>query len=234
MIADIKKQIGKAEAALRAVGKSAQTDMASDALNHVAYYGRQMVKTHIKSVFDNPIPRTINSVIVGTATPAKPEARVFINDRENKGVSPAKYLRTEATGGDRADKRVERALKIAGILGQDQQTYGVDTDSYGNLSGGKITQMLSALNIGNVPDGKAKTKVKWRIARRKADGKPFGIFQMKGVHSKLFMVFTKKQTYKNRFKFYDVVKAAWNQKIKEAWAKAWARHVTKTLAPYAR
>lgn len=231
MFSNVRQDIKKAEASLKALGDKASTDMAADALNHCAYFARQQVRLHIKNVFDKPIPRTVNSVIVGTATNARPEARVFINDAVHKGVSPAKYLRTEATGGSRPDKRVERALKIAGILGPDQQTVGIDTDAYGNLSGGKITQMLSALQAHPTgSDSKDERKrTAWAIARRKSDGKPFGIFRMVGVHHKLFMVFTRKQTYTDRFNFYEVVAQAWKDKIKAAWAKSWAKHVGRAV-----
>jgi hypothetical protein len=229
----LKKQIDAAQAVLSNLDKTANSDMASDTLNHVAFFTRLQLQAHIKKVFDNPIPRTVASPLVKQATPNNPQAKVFINDNINKGVSPAKYLRTEVTGAGRPDKRVERALKVAGVLGDAQQVRGVTVDKYGNMSGGKITQMLHA--IGAAPGGyESKDKFKkskWKVARRKADGKPFGIFNMQ-AGARLFMVFTKKQTYKERFKFFDVVQDSWNKKIKEAWAKAWARHVGKVIPKY--
>jgi len=236
----ILKEVKAAELAIQAIGDSAQTDMAADAVNHMAFYARTQVIAHMKGIFDRPTPRTLRSIYIKPlATAQKPEAKVYVNDDRNKGASPAQWLRAEEAGGSRRDKRSEIGLKAAGILAADQQTIAVKgaMDNYGNLSGGKIKQMLSALQAGNdgYQDSKDEAKkAKWRIARRRSDGKPFGIFEMKGVHSKLFMVFTRQQQYKSRFKFFDVVQAAWNSKIKEAWAKAFARHVAKSIPAYMR
>ena len=234
----ISVEIKKAEAVLKHIGERAESDMASDAVNHVAFYTRLQLRKHMGDVFDKPTSRTMNSIwIKPLATPAKPEAIVKVNDDVSKGNSPAQWLRTQETGGNRNDKRMERALKIAGILSETQQVKGIAVDAYGNLSGGKVKQMLSALQAGNdaTQDSKdAAKRAKWRIARRKSDGKPFGIFQMQGVHSKLFLIFTRQQQYKPRFKFFEVVQESWNEKIKEAWAKAWSRHVWKSIPAYMR
>lgn len=235
MFAQVQQKIKAAEATLKAIGKSAQTDMAADAVNHTVFYSRLQVITHMKNIFDRPTPRTLNSIFIKPlATAQKPEAKIFVNDDLSKGTSPAQWLRAEASGNTRRDKRMERALKIAGILESSQQVmgYGKSLDKYGNLPGGQVKQMLSALQAGNdaTQDSKDPRKqAKWKIARRRADGKPFGIFRMKGQKNELFMIFTRQQLYKPRFKFFDVVQRSWNEKIKDAWLKAWAVHVAKTI-----
>lgn len=228
----IRKTIKETEGRLKAIGDNATTDIASDALNDVMFYGRTKVKQHVKDVFDRPTPRTLNSILYSMATAQKPEAKVFINENRSKtGVSPAQWLTIQEAGGGRKDKRIETWLKDAGVLADDQQVVPVEQDNFGNMRGGQVQKMLSALQAGDPWQWSKdeKKKAGWRVARR-ADGKPFGIFRMQGVHSKLFLIFTRKHTYQRKFKFREVLQEAWNKKIEGAYAKAWAKHIKKSLA----
>jgi hypothetical protein len=231
------KGVGQIAAVLNKLEKTANSDMASDCLNHVAAFTRLQLRQHMKDVFDKPISRTLNSIFIKFATPNMPESKIYVDDRENKGASPAKYLRAQEAGRHRNDKRVENALNAAGILPEGMQIVGKQVDAYGNMKGSLLTQMLSALQAN--PDGfqDSKDPAKrgaWAVARRKSDGQPFGIFRMQGVHKKLFMIFSKKQTYGQKFKFFEVVQDSWNKKIKDAWAKSWARHVSKVIPMYSK
>lgn len=216
--ASVKKSIDAASAVLKKIGDKASSDMASDTINHVAYYARNNVKSHIKSVFTKPIARTVNSTFLKLATPNKPDAKIYIDDQPRGGIAPEKYLQAQAKGQARSTKRIESALKIAGILPAGKQIRGIDLDSAGNLSGARVKRMLNSINA---PSDKSK----WRVARRKKDGRPFGIFD----GNKLFLVFTNTQRYQSRFKFFEVVKESWEKKIKEAWAKAWAKHTAAVI-----
>lgn len=232
-VLNIRQRIKETEARLKTIGDNATSDIASDALNDVMFYGRAKVKQHMKDVFDKPTPRTLNSILYRMATAQNPEAKLWINDDTTKGASPAQWLAVQEAGGVRKDKRVENWLQNARILKDNEQVYAMQPDSRGNMKGGDVTKMLSALQAGD-PWQWSRDKAKqsgFRIARRKVDGMPFGIFKMQGVHSKLFLLFTRKQTYRKRFKFREVLQEAWNKKIDGAYAKAWAKHVQKSLRP---
>ena len=52
-----------------------------------------------------------------------------------------------------------------------------------------------------------------KVTIESTDGKPFGIFRMQGVHSKLFLIFTRKHKYERKFKFREVLQAGEEQNI---------------------
>ncbi|MEJ0047267.1 MAG: hypothetical protein WDN04_14980 [Rhodospirillales bacterium] len=105
---------------------------------------------------------------------------MFINDYLAGGVSPAKYLRTEEMGGERAQKRFERGLSTRGLLsGGQEATPGpaAELDGQGQLSGGGITRLLSRVGAlsevgysGNATRGSFERGIRAQAAKALGKG----------------------------------------------------------------
>lgn len=235
MFKDVQKKIGDVQRVIGLVEKASASDIASSAVNDTAFYCRIKTIEFMRQNFDEPVGRTLSSTLIKPlATPNNLTAKIYINDDKDKGNRPSDWLAAQVTGGTRRNKRMEMGLKLAGILPDSMHVRGMKgaMNDAGNLPGGKVKQMLSALNAGNdaTQDSKdAGKKAKWRIARRKGDGKAFGIFQMQGVHSKLFLIFTRKQKYKARYPFHQIIQKAWNEKIKEAYQRRFFERVGQVI-----
>ena len=109
----------------------------------------------MKQTFDRPTPFILNSLRIEPATKTNLQAKVCVKDAAVKILSPHIF------GGERQVKRFEFHLRRAGILPEDKYiTPGAcaPLDRYGNIPGGVITRILSALKAH--PDIYA-----WRTAR---------------------------------------------------------------------
>lgn len=119
---------------------------------------QQAVKDEMEAVFDRPTPYTINSVQYTPAQRTKLEASVFINDQfvGNGGHPAGEYLIPEIEGGLRVEKRSEFILRQLGMLRDDQFIVpgrGAPLDQYGNLTGGFMQQVLSAIGASEATAG---------------------------------------------------------------------------------
>lgn len=180
-------------------------------------------KIELRHAFDRPTPFTVNSVFMRAATKKKLEAFVFLRDEASSGTPPVKYLVPEVYGGRRRVKRFERALQSAGILRSDQLTVpGKETklNQYGNITGGAITAMLSAVRGSSDPlqnrrrgsSGKKKARQFFAGNIRKS-GSAFGssgvggIFERKGKGVVPFLLFVQASEvdYSKRYDFFGVI-----------------------------
>lgn len=148
----IKADIDRLTRALGEIGSERVQKASAHALNNAAFAARAEVQSQIKKVFRDPKPITVNSVLVrkvNVETPVPDQvAEVWINDRLSGGVAPSKWLGVEESGGNRAMKRMERALGSRGLMGSLQfavPARGAVLDGYGQPSGSAITMMLSRL-----------------------------------------------------------------------------------------
>jgi hypothetical protein len=142
---------------------------ASIALNQSLFETRKKLQDEAKSIFNNPVPFTINSFLY-----QKPvqrgndlEAMVFVRDDAPKGNAPSRYLDPQIRGGKHYRTRFQKALGNTPDL--DPRGSGgpvlapnrimVPTSSqyvrrnrYGNMSTGQYTQILSALRNASSAD----------------------------------------------------------------------------------
>lgn len=186
------------------------------ALTATAKLAQVNLRLEMGKVFDRPTPFTLNSTYVRPATKANLAALVKLKDEAFKGTPAARYLAPQITGGDRVLKRFERALVAIGALqpgwfavpGQ-----GARLNSYGNMSVGQVTQILSYLRAN--PDamqnrtprsGKRSVKRAGYFVGRPGNA-PIGVWQRTqsgGVRPVL--IFVKGATYAKRFDFEAVVR----------------------------
>lgn len=151
---------------IETVGKRDAQVASMRTLNRMAFGVREAWSDEAKRVFDRPAPLTQRAVLYRRATLGRLEAEIFLRDEAFKGTPPAKYLEPQVRGGGRRLKRFERALQAAGVM--PPGTYampgaGVTLNTYGNVSAGQVTRILSALRAN--PDPLSNTK------RQKKGGK---------------------------------------------------------------
>jgi hypothetical protein len=186
------------------------------------------------SVFDRPTRFTLNSLYVKPATKTDLVAEVYFKD--GFGSVPAwRYLGPQVEGGPRVHKSHERALIRSGIMRADEFAVpgqGVTLDSFGNISGGTITRILSQLGAAEQTSGyKANQTKKSRArAKKKGVGRYFllrpgaggradrnvapGIYYRAGLREMVpVIMFVKPPRYQKRFPFYERAEAVFNQKL---------------------
>ncbi|MGZ6477673.1 MAG: hypothetical protein ACXWQE_00145 [Bdellovibrionales bacterium] len=126
----------------------------SDASNETGFYVLNKYKQQMPNYIDRPTPFTLNSMFVKKSKPTTLDTSVQWKDWTGSGSIPAgKYLTPEAFGGQRRQKRFERALQAKGLIPAGWvavPTKDAPKDSYGNVPGGYITKILSYL--GASPD----------------------------------------------------------------------------------
>ena len=135
----------------------------------------QVVKSNelavMKARFDRPTPFSLNSLKLTPGRKGKPEARVWFKDWAPKGTPADKYLRPEAFGGERSQKRSERALIARGYMTKTQYLVPASAarlDAYGNVSRGQVVQILSALRAFNQSGHNANATNSARSMRNQA------------------------------------------------------------------
>lgn len=115
------------------------------ALTDTAHVVRDRHREVMRQIFDRPTPYTINSLQV---TPSRKEtlvSRVYFKDQVGRSQH---YLVPQVEGGGRPHKRFERWLIAKGVMQPGEYAVpasGARLNSYGNMSPGSITQILSQL-----------------------------------------------------------------------------------------
>jgi hypothetical protein len=153
-------------------------------LNDLAFMAKADHKKYVNKVFDRPTKWTENATeVLKSSTAAKSSRRmkaiVQLKATAFKSVGATQYLKAQAIGGKRADKRSEKMLIDKGILPQGMQTLVMPKyqDRHGNIRGSLMVKILSYLrafseqgynmNRAYVPSGKnGVTKAALRAAAR--------------------------------------------------------------------
>lgn len=236
---------------------------ASLALNTVALQARETVRSAMPSIFKNPTPYTLNSMYVKPSTKRALVAYVGLIEDPGKGGTPAaKYLAPEITGGTRGKKFSEKQLGNRQNGGGDISGSGSvwwvpgerKADYYGNMPGGQVNRILTALNVQSVVPGHFSTKTAKSVKRNPVMDKIFmvtakdhesgygindrrnhlppGVYQRTGTkrnrHVIPLLVFQKHApVYKKRFRFHEMVRAVVTKNFKGAFRDA----MRKAMSP---
>jgi len=162
---DPKEMLGK----LNELDKVQIPRAASIALNQSLFETRKRLQDEAKSVFNNPVPFTINSFLYDKPKQRGDdlEARVFVRDDAPKGNAPSRYLDPQIRGGKHYRTRFQKALgntpdldpRGSGgpvlapnrIMVPTSSQY-VRRNKYGNMSTGQYTQILAALRNASSAD----------------------------------------------------------------------------------
>lgn len=124
---------------------------ASVALNRTAKLAQDGIKTAMGGAFDNPKPYTLGGTFTRPSTKANLTAIVGLKDQARGGRAPAKYLRSEITGGPRRTAGYELALNKLGALPSGMRAIpaaGAKLDRYGNMNQAQLTEIIGALKSG--------------------------------------------------------------------------------------
>lgn len=223
----IKTNINKVIKDLNDIARKQVPFAVSKALNETAKEIKRFQVQEMQKVFDRPTPYTLNSIFIKNST--KRDLSVEVSFKDKLGhihVAPQVY------GGERKFKRSEKWLQR---IGAPSGSYwvpgkGARLNQYGNISGGNITQILSAL--GANPDPYSNTTVRSRKRNKKIPTfvliKPGfqlapGVWQRYGVKNrklKPILMFTNRPQYKERYRFFDIaintIQKHFDQKFREA------------------
>jgi hypothetical protein len=132
-----------------------------------------------------PVPFTRNSTYVRFAKPTDLSTEVGFKQFAPKGTPAGRYLQPMAGGGPRVAKSTERQLRNAGLIPSNAFIVPADVtplrlNTYGNLTGGTYTQVLSRLKALNTDgssenvSGDARSQAK-RSKRDYFIGRPGGL-----------------------------------------------------------
>ena len=204
----------------------------SKALNDTAWQVRAAEQKEMKRVFDNPTPFTLNSIRYTKATKHKLISTVSLKDFAGKGTPASKYLSAQISGGKREAKRSEIWLREKGLLAPNMfwvPGKGMIKNKYGNLTAGKITQILSVL--GAFPDLLQNTTRTSRKRNKKLPNlfviREYGKALLPGVYQRMrngtiktLLLFVERPTYRPRYDFIGVATNTVNKNIQRNFNKA--------------
>lgn len=139
------KGLKEVQQMLDAIPKQASR-AAEIALDKTAKVIRDDIKAEMKSVFDRPVPYTINSLQVTPTHNHNMQASVWFKDPPRMGQH---YLVPQVEGGKRKLKGFERGVD----LGKMVPGKGAKMDRYGNVSTGQIKQIMSVLSKAETSAG---------------------------------------------------------------------------------
>ncbi len=160
-------QLKELSSALRQFPKQAQF-AATVTATRMATITKAAFIDDMQQKFDRPTPIVLKSVRVIPATLAKPEAIVGFDKRELGGKNSLSMSEVIGhnfveVGGSRQVKRFEWRLQSLGILPQGMYVAparGAILDSYGNLSRGQLTQILTQLGSFGISPMSARNQRK--------------------------------------------------------------------------
>ncbi len=197
----------------------------------------------MRDVFRNPTPYTLSSVFVQAATKTRLEATVKLKDDSTKATPASKFLAAQVRGGQRGQKRFERALQAVGAMPTGYRAVpgaAARLDTYGNMSRGQIVQLLAYFRAFPEMGYKANMndKGRARLARgtrrqqgyvyfvgRPGDRLPLGIYQRfsfgHGSAIKPVLIFVRSAVYQERYDFEYVVEQTVKTQFANEFAKAY-------------
>jgi hypothetical protein len=199
----------KAAQELNAIARTQLPYAMSVAINRTLNDVKAGEQEEMKRVFDNPTPWALNSMQIKYSNKANLHGEIKLKDYAGKGIPATKFLKAEIEGGSRAVKRSERWLQERGLMPQGYRVVpgqGAKLDKYGNITGGKITQILSALqaNPMSSANSKAKAKTARYFAVSKEGGLQPGVYERIGKSVKPIMIFVKSVNYKARYNYVNI------------------------------
>ena len=241
----IRTDIAKLEAQLDAVGRKELPFALALGATRTAQIVQREIRDEMERVFENPTRWTMNSLYLRAAkkrdTP--PSARVWFKDFAPKGTPAGKYLRPEVFGGQRNQKRSERALQARGIMSPGQWALPgreAPRDKYGNLRKSNIVAMLSALKAQHDPyqnetetsgNRKRRGKATRYFVWRDKEGQALGIMMRRGQKVIPFMVFTRdKPDYEQRLDFFGIAERVTKANYDREFGKALGQGIASARA----
>lgn len=204
----------------------------STALTRTAQRAAQVeLPAEMRKVFRNPVSYTLNSLRVVPAKKDALSARVMVKDQA-AGLAPENYLLPEVEGGGRKHKRLEMAMRYAGVLKASQYAMpgaGLPLDAAGNVRASDVRSILSALGTrgaqaaGSTKRRSRKLKGSLFVGKPSGGDRPEGVWMRDGKRLRPLFVFTDSApTYRPRLDFSAVVQRVAMDRFRPEFEKALA------------
>lgn len=229
-------------------------------VNDLAFQAKRGHKQYVNQVFDRPTRWTENATEVLKASPKAGSMRylaawVQLKETAFKGVGAVQYLKAQAKGGTRADKRSEKALRAKGILPPGYQTLVMPKyqNRYGNISGPLMVKILSYLRVfgeqgynmnRNLSAAQRKTALKnmkrmhdnpdkYFVLYSKKQKRNIGIFERKAgrnanglPNAEPILMFIRTPRYVKRYDLPSYVEKT----VRRDWYRVWKLNYARALA----
>lgn len=212
------------------------------AVNELAFRARDAIRGEMDRVFDRPTPWVKNGVMVVPARGEENSAGVEWKPGSIGSIPAEKILRAQIEGGGRRLKRFERALQAVGVLPPGMIAVWAKTaplDRFGNLTGGRITKILSyfrafpevGFQANRRADGRSRGKLKdqqFFVVRgfRNSTRLPPGIYERRRRgNPRMVIAFVKPPSYRPRFNPAAVAARVVREQSAEVWQLALERRL---------
>ena len=218
---------------------------ASKALNETGKLAIKDLQDEMERVFDRPTPYIKDGLRKTVATKDNLSITIAFKDKwaAGKGHGAADVLYAEVFGGQRQTKAYEVLLQEKGILPQGKVTVpgkGQRLNQYGNITGARITQILSVLQAfrpGTGFDANQSEQSKRRHERSKNPNKKSpdlfyqpatdelleGIYERKGqkeLRSVLIFVDQRRSHYRPLLRFEKIITETFDKNLQNELDKA--------------
>lgn len=161
---------------------------ARNAINDTAFGLKTHLQDLIRATFKSPNPSTVKNIFVVKATKENLSAKVHFDQIYKRGVD--EYMLPQIEGGGRNKKPSE--LRLGSFLVPASKVNPGILNKYGNITGGKMMQILSRLSLmetyaGAMQNITARSQAKMKLNKRSTEyfmvkagqggGLPPGIYQ---------------------------------------------------------
>ena len=226
-LADVAAQIGS-------VPTRMVTYAAATALTRCAQHAqRTELPAEMRRVFSSPGSYTLNSLRIEPASKDKLSARIMVKDTgAGTNIAPEKFLQPEVEGGTRGAKRMENAMRYAGVLRPTQFAMpgaGLSLDANGNVKASEVRTILTALKgIRGGVGAKGQREGRGRklandlfVGKPRGGSRPDGIWRREGQRLRALFIFTASAPdYSRRLDFSGVVQQVALDRFRPEFEKA--------------
>jgi hypothetical protein len=198
---------------------------ASTALTRTAQASQKKIVALMPSLFDQPTRYTLNSTRIVPSTVQTLSARVAVKDQAGAGNTPENFLLPNVAGGQRKEKRYERAMRYAGVLLPGERTVlsrSAPRDTSGNLPRSELSRIMVLTGSRSA----SKRRSKASVAGDKAyfvgtvSGQR-GVWKRKGRSVEPILIFTRKSpVYRKRFDFEAIARDEADRSFKAEFYRA--------------
>ena len=175
------------------------------------------LRSEMTEVFDRPTPWALGGLRYKQPTPSSPVVSIWLEESPGKGIPAAKFLSAEITGGNRAQKRFERALQIKGLMPSGSVAVPgrqAPLDAYGNVPASFIRRILSDLQAAGEQNTKRTRRLRsnyFFVPPKGSHLKPGVYWHMPGGLLGVVFIFASAASYRSRYDFYGVGQRAYQR-----------------------
>jgi len=201
---------------------------ASKALNKTLWDLRRLERREMERAFKSPTPYTLRAIRYKTSTKRNLQGELYINAQSKTGNAQVTFLKRQVVGGGRRGKRIEGSMSKAKGAPNINRLFAVPTNAVKKNAFGNVSR-ATQISIAKGAAGKGTERANNRYFVKKSKGKPIGIFERYGRKVRMedgkrkrirpVMIFTRRPTYRKRFRFYSVAVRHANKRFEQHFDK---------------